>query len=462
MDGKKRAIHELSSPEKSPDAKKTDMSDFPGLPEPGSPVKSQKSDIRTGKFGKNSERGGRGGRGGGNGRGKGSRHFQGGDRSVPNKIEGGNANVTSIKSTPIEPEISKQEGGEASSPPDDDLNNEVEISDAEMTVKLSPGNDALPLKGEWVKPPAIPKTAKSYVVTRRAPYDHSEKLGQIEDQCKSLIDNATPELKPYADAISALLALVKVSIDSDFKQDESIISAKIEKDQKKAAEFKSFSQSARANEFRAADRTLKIRDVEVDILEGGRVSTRNLRDKLCDHVKDLNAILPQRIEVKAIRSANQKDKKATIVVTLPTKERRDELAAHCKLNKISPGVNYTSSTFKILKSMREQIPVKAGLSEEEHILIRPNRDYSKLVIKVKKDSNSTVKGRSWNWELLEQVDMPLSADEMVAYTKKVRLFSKSPVLNPGNSKNSFFSLDLNLESSPTHPSISLNPNSQSS
>ena len=80
-----------------------------------------------------------------------------------------------------------------------------------MTVKLSPGNDALPLKGDWVKPPAISKTAKSYVVTRRAPYDHSEKLG-------------------YSDAISALLALVKVSIDSDFKQDKSIISAKIKKD----------------------------------------------------------------------------------------------------------------------------------------------------------------------------------------------------------------------------------------
>lgn len=448
MGGKKRAIHELSSPEKSPDAKKKDMSDFPGLPEQGSPIKSQKN--RTGKFGKNNDRGGRGG---GNSRGKGTRHFQG---------EGGNANAISIDPTSIEPEKSKLEGGEASSPANEDLNNEVEISDAEMTAKLSPGNDALPLKGEWVKPPTIPKTAKSYVVTRRAPYDHSEKLGQIEDQCKDLIANATPELKPYADAISALLALVKVSIDSDFKQDESIMSEKIEKDQKKAAEFKSFSQNARANEFRAADRTLKIRDVEVDLLEGGRVSTRNLRDKLCDHVKDLNTILPQRIEVKAIRSANQKDKKATIVVTLPTKERRDELAAHCRLNKISPGVNYTSSTFKILKSMREQIPSKAGLSEEEHILIRPNRDYSKLVIKVKKTSNSTDGRRSWDWKLLEQVDMPLSAEELFAYTKKVRLFSESPVPNPGNSKNSFFSLDLNLESSLPHPSSPQNPNSQSS
>ena len=34
------------------------MSDFPGLTEPGSPIKSQKSDIRTGKFGKNSKLGG--------------------------------------------------------------------------------------------------------------------------------------------------------------------------------------------------------------------------------------------------------------------------------------------------------------------------------------------------------------------------------------------------------------------
>ena len=85
----------------------------------------QKSDIKTGKFGNNSKRGGRG-----NGRGKGSGNFKGGADSDSNKKEGGNATLT--KSTPIEPEISKQKGGEASSPADDGLNNEVEISDSEM------------------------------------------------------------------------------------------------------------------------------------------------------------------------------------------------------------------------------------------------------------------------------------------------------------------------------------------
>ena len=68
-----------------------------------------------------------------------------------------------------------------------------------------------------------------------------------------------------------------------------------------------------------------------------------------DHVKDLNMILPHRIEVKALRSANQEEKKIRSLSTSPL--RKEEMSL-------------------------PQIPVKAGLSEEEHILIIPNRDQS--------------------------------------------------------------------------------------
>ena len=161
-------------------------------------------------------------------------------------------------------------------------------------------------------------------------------------------------------------------------------------------------QTSRGSVFEKADSSLSLWKIPVDVDSKGVINRGNLKDKVIDAHPLLSSVMLNDCTFAPLARKPDDESKVSVLIECPSKARRDTLNEVLRSTGVRTSFNYPQETYKILRELRTQLK---GTLPNQQVMIRPTRDYKKLLIKSRPDMNTP-------WSLLDTVEMPLSRSEM--------------------------------------------------
>ena len=161
-------------------------------------------------------------------------------------------------------------------------------------------------------------------------------------------------------------------------------------------------QTSRGCVFEKADLSLSLWKIPVDVDSKGVINRGTLKDKVIDAHPLLSSVMLNDCTFAPLARKPDDESKVSVLIECPSKARRDTVNEVLRSSGVRTSFNYPQETYKILRELRTQLK---GTLPNQQVMIRPTRDYKKLLIKSRPDINTP-------WSLLDTVEMPLSRSEM--------------------------------------------------